>query len=69
MKPENNKPIPTNKGLQRYSTGINQKYDTPMFETLAMADSSMGHDPGTNVAIPSDLAVEQGKEWVDENRL
>ena len=69
MKSEDKNPIPTNQGLQRFSTGINKKYDAPMFETLAMADSSMGRDSETNVAIPSDIAVEQGKEWVDENRL
>ena len=69
MIPEIKNTIPTNQGLQRFSTGVNQKYDTPMFETLAMADNSKGREPETNVAIPSDLAVEQGKEWVDENRL
>jgi len=67
MKPKN--PIPTNQGLQQHSTGINQKYDAPLFETLALTDDALGHDPATNVAIPSDEAVEQAKEWVDENRL
>jgi len=69
MKSDAKNQIPTNQGLQRYSTGVNQKYDASMFETLAMADSTMGRDPDTNVAIPSDIAIEQGKEWVDENRL
>ena len=69
MKSENKKAIPTNQGLQQYSTGINQKYDTPLFETLAMADGASGKDDKTNVAIPSDQAVMRGKKWVDENRL
>ena len=62
-------PIPTNQGLQRHSSGINQKYDAPTFENLAISDDSEGRDPGTNAAIPSDQAVAQAKEWVDENRL
>ena len=49
--------------------GINNKHDTPLFETLAIADGAKGRDPQTNVAIPSDIAVAQAKEWVDENRL
>ena len=69
MKPTNKKAIPTNEGLQQYSTGSNAKYDTPLFSTLAMADDADGRDPDTNVAIPSDAAVMQGKKWVDENRL
>ena len=62
-------PIPTDQGLQQHSSGINQMYDAPLFETLALADDSEGHDPATNIAIPSDEAVAQAKEWVDENRL
>ena len=69
MKSENKKAIPTNQGLQQFSKDINQKYDTPLFSTLVMADDADGRDPATNVAIPSDMAVEQGKKWVDENRL
>ena len=69
MKPENNNAIPTNQGLQQHSTGINQKYDAPLFETLALADATEGRDAQTNVAIPSDMAVEHAKKWVDENRL
>ena len=69
MKPGNKNAIPTNQGLQQYSTGINQKYDAPLFSTLVLADDAGGRDAATNVAIPSDMAVEQGKEWVDENRL
>ena len=61
--------IPTNKGLQQYSTGINQKYDTPLFETLAIADSSGGRDADSKAAIASDQAVADAKKWVDENRL
>jgi len=69
VKQENKNPIPTNKGLQACSTGVNEKYDAPLFSTLAIADGSKGRNPETNVAIPSELAVEQAKEWVDENRL
>ena len=61
--------IPTNKGLQQYSTGINKKYDTPLFETLALADDANGHDPKTGAAIPSQDAILEAKKWVDENRL
>ena len=69
MKTENKNAIPTNQGLQQYSTGINQKYDTPLFSTLALSDDAGGRDAATNVAIASDMAVEQAKKWVDENRL
>ncbi|MCL2405435.1 MAG: DUF3787 domain-containing protein [Defluviitaleaceae bacterium] len=69
MKPKKNNPIPTNQGLQQYSTGVNQKYDTPLFETLALADDSGGHDPSTKAGIASDQAVADAKKWVDENRL
>ena len=69
MKPNTKNPIPTNQGLQQFSTGINQKYETPLFETLALSDDSEGRDPDTKAAIPSDQAVAQAKKWVDENRL
>ena len=69
MKQQNKNAIPTNQGLQQFSTGVNEKYDTPMFETLALADGAHGRDAATNVAMPSDMAVEKAKEWVDENRL
>ena len=69
MKTEKKNPIPTNKGLQQYSTGINKKYDTPLFETLALADGSGGRDPATKAAIASEQAVADAKKWVDENRL
>ena len=65
----NKNAIPTNKGLQQFSTGINKKYDTPLFETLALADDAGGHDSKTGAAIPSDEAIFQAKKWVDENRL
>ena len=69
MKPDNKNAIPTNQGLQQHSTGVNQKYDAPLFSTLVLTDETGGRDPATNVAIPSDMAVEQAKKWVDENRL
>jgi len=69
MKQKNRNAIPTNQGLQQYSTGINKKYDTPLFESLALTDDSKGRDPATKAAIPSDQAVRDAKKWVDENRL
>ncbi|MCL2571853.1 MAG: DUF3787 domain-containing protein [Defluviitaleaceae bacterium] len=69
MENKKNNPIATDQGLQVHSTGINVKYDTPLFDTLAILDDSAGRDVDSNVAIPSELAVEQAKEWVDENRL
>jgi len=69
MKATKKNPIPTNQGLQQYSTGINQKYDAPLFETLAISDDSGGRDPATKAAIASDQAVSDAKKWVDENRL
>ena len=69
MKPEKNSQIPTDQGLQQYSTGINQKYDTPLFSTLAIADDSAGRAPDSKAAIASDQAVRDAKKWVDENRL
>jgi len=62
------KSIPADQGLQRHSTGVNEKYDTPVFETLAILDET-GRDADTNVAVPSEDAIEQAKGWVDENRL
>ena len=61
--------FPINNGRQLLATGSNQKYDAPLFDTLAIADGSQGRDPSTNVAIPSDDAVLQAKKWVDDNRL
>ena len=69
MKTENKSAIPTNQGLQQFSTGINKKYDTSLFETLALADDSAGRDPATKAAIASNQAVGDAKKWVDENRL
>ena len=67
--PKNKSSIPTNQGLQQHSHGINQKYDSPLFETLALADDTAGRDPATKVAIASGRAVRDAKKWVDENRL
>ena len=67
--PKNKSSIPTNQGLQQHSHGINQKYDEPLFNTLALADDSAGRDPATKTAIPSGQAVLRAKKWVDENRL
>ena len=66
---KNKDSIPTNQGLQQYATGANKKFDVPVFETLALADDSVGRDPATNVGIASDQAVVRAKKWVDENRL
>ncbi|MCL2360334.1 MAG: DUF3787 domain-containing protein [Defluviitaleaceae bacterium] len=46
-----------------------KKNPSPLLDTTPLADSSKGRAKDTNVAIPSDLSVEQAKEWVDENRL
>ena len=69
MKSDKKNAIPTDKGLQQYSTGINQKYDTPLFSTLAIADDSAGRDPASKTAIASGQSVRDAKKWVDENRL
>jgi hypothetical protein len=60
--------IPADQGLQRYSKGINKKYDASVFETLAILDNTEV-DPVTGVARPSDERVMDAKIWVDENRL
>jgi hypothetical protein len=56
MKGNKKNAIPANEGLQRFSSGINEKYSSPSFETLAATS-----------AEPQDIA--DAKEWVDENRL
>ena len=66
--PHKKEAIPTDRGLQQFSSGINKKYSAPLFETLALADDS-SRDPKTGISIPSDAAVAQAKKWVDENRL
>jgi len=68
MEKDNKNVIPTNQGLQRYSTGVNEKYEAPLFDTLAILDETR-KDPETGVAIPSTAAIYDAKEWVDENRL
>lgn len=40
---------------------------TPAFETLAILDAKR-KTPETNISIPSQRAVEEAKEWVDENQ-
>ena len=54
--------IPTNQGLQRFAA-TNRADETPLFATLGMFDGE--RDPKTKTAIPSDMAVEQAKDWVD----
>jgi len=39
----------------------------PEFETLAILDAKK-KTPETNISIPSQRAVEEAKEWVDENQ-
>lgn len=60
--------IPANRGLQRFSTGVNKKYSAPVFQDLAILDDS-SLEPETNVVIPSVESVTDAKKWVDENRL
>ena len=36
------------------------------YETQAISDATY-REPQTNVAVPSDVCVEEGKEWVDDN--
>jgi len=45
------------------------KKPSPLLDTTPLSDSSKGRKKDSNVAIPSDLSVEQAKKWVDENRL
>lgn len=39
----------------------------PMFLTLAILDKACT-EPETNISIPSAIAVEDAKSWVDENQ-
>ena len=68
MPDKKNEAINTHDGLQRFSTGINEKYDTPVFETLAITEDSH-KDPRTGAAIPTRESIADAKRWVDENRL
>ena len=66
---------------KKYDAGFSVDFDTmhevhqnhtkspPLFGTLVLADDSWGRDPATKAAIPSDHAVEEGRKWVNENRL
>jgi len=60
--------IPADKGLSGLSTGVNKKYDIPVFETLAVL-GGVSHEQASGVTIPQEENVEQAKKWVDENRL
>ena len=62
---EKNKAMPTNQGLQQFATEINGEFDTPLFETMPIADDT-ARNPQTGVAIPSTMAIDAAKEWVDE---
>ena len=46
-----------------------RKEETPLFQGTAMADDTRGRDAKTNVAIPSDDAEKQLKEWMEEGKL
>ncbi|MCL2217912.1 MAG: DUF3787 domain-containing protein [Defluviitaleaceae bacterium] len=57
--------ISTNQGLQQFAIS-NRDFEVPLFESISIADDSLGHDPRTNVAIPSTMAVDEAKSWVDD---
>ena len=61
-----NKAMPTNQGLQRFAAGLERKNETPVFDSLAIVDDSKGHDAKTGVPIPSAMAIDAAKEWVEE---
>jgi len=61
---ENKNAIPTDKGLQQYAIS-NRDFETPLFETISLADGSGGIEPISKVAIPSTMAIEEAKSWVD----
>ena len=42
--------------------------ETPLFEGTPMADDTGGRDKKTNVAIPSDGALEELKDWMEEGK-
>ena len=64
MYADSNKAMPTNQGLQQFSSGINTKYDAYVFETLPITDNTH-KDPESGVPIPSAMAVDEAKDWVD----
>lgn len=43
-----------------------QKDFVPVFETMAILDETES-TPVTNIAIPSEEAVKDAKDWVDHN--
>jgi len=45
----------------------NKKSITPQYETLALADSKR-KTKKTNMSMPSPEAVEEAKDWVDDNQ-
>lgn len=46
---------------------LNKKKDyVPVFETLAILDES-DSTPVTNISLPSEEAVKDAKDWVDNN--
>ena len=47
----------------------NRKEETPLFEGTAMADDTGGRDEKTNVAMPSDGATEELKDWMEQGKL
>ena len=57
-----NKAMPTDHGLQQYSTGVNQKYGASMYESLSFVPDASN---ATGEPIP-DMAVTEAKIWVDD---
>lgn len=68
MSSQQNNKIPADRGLQRFSTGINKQYNASVFETLAILDDT-DPEPDTHAARPSEQRVVDAKHWVDENEL
>ena len=62
---ENNNAIPTNMGLQQFAIS-NSDFEKPLFESIALSDDSYGHEPHSNIAIPSPMAIDEAKNWVDD---
>ncbi|MCL2840583.1 MAG: DUF3787 domain-containing protein [Defluviitaleaceae bacterium] len=65
----NKNEIPTNKGLQKFATST-RDFNAPLFESISIADDSEGHMPKSNIAIPSTMAIEEAKDFIDnKNKL
>ena len=58
-------PTPTNLGDKMDNKNHGKPaFPAPVFSTLAILDST-NIDPNTGIALPSDMAVQQAKEWIE----